>query len=137
MNNRVYKYFFHEFLRYFVLVLFAATAIIWTIQAVNFLDLVTDDGHAFRVYLYYSFLLLPKVITKLIPFTFLIASIITIIKLEKDNELIVLWTSGLNKIHIVYLIFRISLIITLIQVCLLYTSPSPRDGLLSRMPSSA
>ena len=24
-----------------------------------------------------------------------------------------------------------------INVCLLYTSPSPRDGLLSRMPSSA
>ena len=24
-----------------------------------------------------------------------------------------------------------------IKVCLLYTSPSPRDGLLSRMPSSA
>ena len=23
------------------------------------------------------------------------------------------------------------------RVCLLYTSPSPRDGLLSRMPSSA
>ena len=23
------------------------------------------------------------------------------------------------------------------QLCLLYTSPSPRDGLLSRMPSSA
>ena len=23
------------------------------------------------------------------------------------------------------------------QICLLYTSPSPRDGLLSRMPSSA
>ena len=27
--------------------------------------------------------------------------------------------------------------IALLQVCLLYTSPSPRDGLLSRMPSSA
>ena len=25
----------------------------------------------------------------------------------------------------------------LLQLCLLYTSPSPRDGLLSRMPSSA
>ena len=24
-----------------------------------------------------------------------------------------------------------------IEACLLYTSPSPRDGLLSRMPSSA
>ena len=26
---------------------------------------------------------------------------------------------------------------TQVQICLLYTSPSPRDGLLSRMPSSA
>ena len=26
---------------------------------------------------------------------------------------------------------------TLLKICLLYTSPSPRDGLLSRMPSSA
>ena len=26
---------------------------------------------------------------------------------------------------------------TLAIICLLYTSPSPRDGLLSRMPSSA
>ena len=26
---------------------------------------------------------------------------------------------------------------TLTDICLLYTSPSPRDGLLSRMPSSA
>ena len=26
---------------------------------------------------------------------------------------------------------------TQIESCLLYTSPSPRDGLLSRMPSSA
>ena len=28
-------------------------------------------------------------------------------------------------------------IITIYKYCLLYTSPSPRDGLLSRMPSSA
>ena len=28
-------------------------------------------------------------------------------------------------------------IIELLECCLLYTSPSPRDGLLSRMPSSA
>ena len=28
-------------------------------------------------------------------------------------------------------------VVDLIRLCLLYTSPSPRDGLLSRMPSSA
>ena len=118
MKNRIYKYFFYEFIRYFTVVLFALTAIIWTIQAVNYLDLVTDDGHAFTIYLFYSSLTLPKIITKLIPFSFLLASILTILKLDKDNELIILWSSGLNKIHIVNLIFRISLLIMFIQFLL-------------------
>ena len=118
MKNRIYKYFFYEFIRYFTVVLFALTAIIWTIQAVNFLDLVVEDGHAFAIYLLYSSLTLPKILTKLIPFSFLIASILTILKFEKDNELIVLWTSGLNKIHMVNLLFRISLLIMFLQLIL-------------------
>jgi len=116
MKNTIYKYFFFEFIRNFTIILFALTAVIWTIQAVNFLDLVTDDGHAFAVYLVYSFLIITKMLTKLIPFSFLIATILTISKLEKENELIILWTSGLNKIHVVNLIFRISLIIMLVQI---------------------
>ena len=115
MKNRIYKYFFYELIRYFAVVLFALTAIIWTIQAVNFLDLVTDDGHAFKIYIFYSILTLPKIITKLIPLSFLLASLLTILKLEKDNELIILWTSGLNKINIVNLVFRISLLIMFFQ----------------------
>jgi len=116
MKNTIYKYFFFEFFRNFIIILFALTAVIWTIQAVNFLDLVTDDGHAFGIYLIYSFLIISKMITKLIPFSFLIATILTITKLEKENELIILWTSGLNKIHVVNLIFRISLTVMLIQI---------------------
>ena len=118
MKNTIYKYFFLEFIRYFTVVLFALTAVLWTIQAVNFLDLVTDDGHAFIVYFFYSLLTLSKILTKLFPLSFLIASILTILKFEKDNELIILWTSGLNKIHIVNLMLRISIIMMLIQLIL-------------------
>ncbi len=116
MKKTIYKYFFYEFLRYFTVTLFALAAIIWTIQAVNFLDLVTEDGHAFKIYFFYSFLTTPKILTKLIPFSFLIASILTILKLEKDNELIILWTSGLSKIRIVHLVFCISILIMLLQI---------------------
>ena len=90
MKNRVYTYFFYEFIRFFTISLFALAIIVWTIQAVNFLDLITEDGHAFAIYLQYSFLTMPKVLTKLIPFSFLIASLLTILKFEKDNELIIL-----------------------------------------------
>ena len=112
-------------MRYFTMVLFALTAVIWTIQSVNFLDLVTDDGHAFLVYFFYSLLTLSKIIAKLFPFSFLIASILTILKFEKDNELIILWTSGLNKIHIVNLMLRISLVMMFIQL-ILTTAMNPQ-----------
>jgi len=118
MKNTIYKYFFHEFIRYFSITIFALAVIVWTVQAVNFLDLVTEDGHAFTTYFLYSILTLSKILTKLIPFSFLIAIILTILKFEKDNELIVVWTSGLNKIYIANLIFRISLIVMLLQLLL-------------------
>jgi len=120
MKNTFYKYFFHEFLRYFAITLFALAVIVWTIQSVNYLDLVTEDGHAFGTYFTYSILTLSKIFTKLIPFCFLISIVLTILKFEKDNELIAVWTSGLNKINIVHLILRISLIIMFFQ--LLFTS---------------
>ena len=118
MKNTIYKYIFYEFSRYFITTLFALSAIVWTVQAVNFLDLVTEDGHAFTVYFFYSFLTLSKVLTKIIPFCFLIATIFTILKLEKDNELIALWTSGLNKIFIVNHLISISLIVMILQLIL-------------------
>ena len=118
MKKTIYKYIFYEFTRYFAITLFALAAIVWSVQAVNFLDLVTEDGHAFSIYFSYSLLTLSKVLTKLIPFSFLISATLTILKLEKDNELIILWTSGLNKIFIVNHLVYISLLIMFIQLIL-------------------
>ena len=47
-------------------------------------------------------------------------------------------SSGGKRLFRRHVIRRISFILIAQQLgCLLYTSPSPRDGLLSRMPSSA
>ena len=55
---------------------------------------------------------------------------------KDDNSKIIIPESNriTGNIGIEYLIFKYRLNI---YSCLLYTSPSPRDGLLSRMPSSA
>jgi len=121
MNKTIYKYLFYEFIRFFIATLFAFAAIVWTVQAVNYLDLITEDGHSFTVYFSYSLLTLSKVLTKLVPFCFLIATVLTIIKLEKDNELIVLWTSGVKKISIVNHLVRVSLLIMFLQLILTTT----------------
>ena len=54
--------------------------------------------------------------------------------LSKRFSRLPLWLSHPSNIGAFYG-FLVSL--ALILPCLLYTSPSPRDGLLSRMPSSA
>ena len=115
MRNTINRYFFKEFISLFLLILISIGIIVWVVQAVNYLDFVTEDGHSFGVYFTFSILTIPKVLNRLIPLVFLISLLITILQFEKNNELLILWTSGLNKIKIVNLAFKISILITLFQ----------------------
>ena len=54
-RDKIYKHFFSELSKHFLLVLFALSAIVWAVQSVNFLDLVVEDGHSVALYLKYSF----------------------------------------------------------------------------------
>ena len=118
MRNKIDKYFFDQFISSFALVLISLTAITWVAQSVNYLDFVTEDGHSFSVYFYFSLLNLPKIFTRLIPFVFLISLFFTVLQFEKDNELLIFWTSGLNKIRFVNIAIKIALLITLLQLLL-------------------
>jgi len=137
MRNTIYRYFFVEFISLFTLILISTCVIVWIVQAVNYLDFVTEDGHAFSVYFTYSVLNIPKVIGRLIPLVFLISLLATILRFEKNNELLVFWTSGLNKIRLVNLVFKISILITLFQLLLSLTiSPSSLNFARSILKSS-
>ena len=46
----------------------------------------------------------------------MIALVLSIIKFENENELIILWTSGLNKLNLVNFFVKVSLIVTLFQL---------------------
>jgi len=116
MRNTIYRYFFVEFISLFTLILISTCVIVWIVQAVNYLDFVTEDGHAFSVYFTYSVLNIPKVIGRLIPLVFLISLLTTILRFEESNELLIFWTSGLNKIRLVNFIFIISILITSFQL---------------------
>ena len=138
MRNTIFRYFFKEFISLFALILISISIIVWIVQAVNYLDFVTDDGHAFGVYFTFSILNIPKVLNRLIPFVFLISLLVTILQFEKNNELLIFWTSGLNKIRLVNLAFKISILITLFQLSLsLIVSPSSLNLARSILKSSS
>ena len=118
LNNKIYKHFFIELSKHFFIVLFTFAAIVWTVQAVNFLDLIVEDGHAVSLYLNYSLLNIPKIITKFIPLSFLLSLVLVILKFDNENELMILWTSGLNKLNIINFFLKVSIIVTLMQLLL-------------------
>ena len=53
---------------FFLISLISASTIVWVFQAVNFLDLMVEDGRDFLLYLNYTLLNYPKIISKLLPF---------------------------------------------------------------------
>ena len=117
-SDKIYRHFFLEFSKHFFIVLFAFSAIVWAVQSVNFLDLIVEDGHSVGLYLKYSFLNIVKVLTKFIPLSFLVSLIFTIRKFDGDNELIALWTAGMNKIKIINFFFKVSILVTILQLLL-------------------
>ena len=131
MNNKINKYFFKEFSYLFVLILITISFIVWVIQAVNFLDFVTEDGHSFAVYFKYSILTLTKIFTRLFPFAFLTSMFFTILRFRKSNELLILWLSGLNKIKFVQFTILISILIIILQI-ILSTTLNPLSLEVSR-----
>ena len=105
LKNKIYKYFSIEIIKSFLTILFAFTAIAWTVRAVNFLDLVVENGHSVKTYFLFSLLNMTNILTKFIPLSFLLAIMMSILKFQRQNELIILWSAGLNKIKLVNLFF--------------------------------
>jgi lipopolysaccharide export LptBFGC system permease protein LptF len=115
-TNKINSYISYEVLKTFFIILFSLSIIAWTARAVNFLDLIVENGFSIKTYLIYSLLNLSNIITKFIPLSFLIALFLTVIKLQRNNEFIILWTIGMKKIMIANLFFLISIYILLIQL---------------------
>ena len=116
LQNKIYQNFIKEILKTFFVILFGLSIIAWTVRAVNFLDLIVENGYSVLLYFQYSFLNLFGILTKFVPLSFLIALIIFIIKQIQENEFVILWTSGVKKIKLVNLFFVISLFILFIYL---------------------
>ena len=53
-SKMIYKKFFEDINNFFLILLLSFGLIVWVIQAVNFLDFVTEDGHGFKIYFLYT-----------------------------------------------------------------------------------
>ena len=118
MKKILFRKLLLDCLIFFLITLFSSGVIIWVFQAVNFLDIIVEDGRNYLVYLNFSLLNFPKVISKLVPFVLFFSFLYVIGKYELKNELIIFWNFGVNKIDLINFFIKFSFLIMLIQIFL-------------------
>ena len=128
MKKILYKNILLDCLFFFIIALVSSSIIIWVFQAVNYLDLIVDEGRDYLIYLNYTLLSFPKIISKLIPFVIFFSIYYVISRYEANNELIILWNIGINKIEFINFFLKFSLIILIFQLFLtIYLVPMSLD----------
>ena len=70
MKKILFRKLLLDCLKFFLLSTISLSTIVWVFQAVNYLDLVIDDGRNYSVYWYFTLLNFPKIVSKIYPFAF-------------------------------------------------------------------
>ena len=137
MKKLLFQKFLKDNLKFFAIICLSISLIVWVIQAVGYLDFVTEDGHSLFVYFSYSLLNFPKIVHRILPFVFFISLFYQISLYELKNELLIFWTNGVNKIEFVNVVIIYSILITLFQIFLgSYVSPTSQHEARSYIRNS-
>jgi len=137
MNKIIFRKLFFDILRFFIISSLSISIIVWVIQAVNFLDIVSEDGHSLEVYISYSLMNFPKIFSRIMIFVYFISAYYVISKYEEKNEILVFWANGISKISIINFILKISIFFFLIQLTLsLFVVPTTQDKSRKYLKSS-
>ena len=118
MKKLIFSKLFKNISNSFVAAIVTLTMIVWVIQAVNFLDFVTEDGHGLEVYFKYTFLNLPKIISKIMPLIFFTTFYYILNQYEDNNELKIFWINGVDKRVFLQNVFKYSVLFLLLQLLL-------------------
>ncbi len=118
MKKILFRKLFVDYMSFFIIALLSTSIVVWVFQAVNFLDIMIEDGRDYITYINYSLLNFPKIMSKLFPFVLFFSLFYVTTKIELNNELIILWNFGINKIKVINFIFLISLFLLFIQIIL-------------------
>ena len=118
MKKLIFRKFAKDTLIFFMIMCLSIGLIVWTLQAVNYFDFVTQDGHGLKTYFTYTILNFPKIIHRIIPFIFFITLFYLITNYEQKNELSIFWINGVSKLDFTNKILFLSVILTVFQIFL-------------------
>jgi lipopolysaccharide export system permease protein len=137
MKKKIFRKLYTEIFVFFLLTLFTLSAIIWILQAVNFLDIVSEDGHSVSTYFKYSSLNIAKIINKTFLLSFFLALFYILVLYEENNQLLIYWSNNISKVNFLNNIILFSVILVIVSLLLSFQIvPFTQDKARSYIRSS-
>ncbi len=137
MKKILFRNLLFNYLGFFFVALISSSVVIWVFQAVNFLDIMVEDGRDYLIYIKYSLLNYPKIFSKLFPFVLFFSLFYVTIKHELNNELIIFWNFGVSKLDLINFILKVSIVLLILQSILtVIIVPKSQDIARSYLRSS-
>lgn len=97
MKKNIFNNLYKDVTYFFILCSLTITLIVWILQAVNFLDIVSEDGHSLFTYFKFSILSIPKILSKLMLLTYFLSLFYILGIYEDKNQLLIFWLNGIKK----------------------------------------
>lgn len=116
MKKLIFRKINKDTITFFIIMSLTFGSIVWTLQAVNYLDYVTQDGHGLKTYFMYTLHNFPKIIHRIIPFVFFISLFFIFTNYELKNELSIFWTHGISKFKFVNNFILLSIFLLVFQI---------------------
>ncbi len=128
MKKILFRKILLDCLKFFLLTILGVSTIVWVFQAVNYLDIMVEDGRNYLVYFNYTILIFPKIISKIYPFALFLSFYYILSKYEKNNELLIFWNHGISQLQIINFFLKASFALMIIQILLLtFLVPKTQD----------
>jgi len=128
MKKILFRKILLDCLKFFLLTILGVSTIVWVFQAVNYLDIMVEDGRNYSVYFNYTILIFPKIISKIYPFALFLSFYYVLSKYEKNNELLIFWNHGISQLQVINFFLKASFALMIIQILLLtFLVPKTQD----------
>ena len=124
MTNRINIYVFFQIIKSCSLVFFIFTSIAWLLQITRLFSVTYLIQIDILNIIYLSIFLIPNLLSIILPFILIFGILLTFIKLNKDKEIIAMYSMGMKLVPIKYALVFFTLIITFVYFLLnFYFSP--------------
>ncbi len=116
MKKILFRKLLSDYFTFLFLALVSTSVVIWVFQAVNYLDIMIEDGRDYLVYINFSLLNFPKIFSKIFPFILFFSIFYVTTKYELNNELMIFWNFGVHKIQLINFMLKVSILLIFFQI---------------------